>query len=94
MVCKKKNCLLCKAIHAPQSCKEYQEDLRIKAANDKAAQETQKMIEVCVCVCVCARMRVREYACVNLYNVHMCVTMCVSWVHLYIVHYCNVPTFS
>ena len=27
-------------------CKEYQEDLRIKAANDKAAQETQKMLEV------------------------------------------------
>ena len=28
------------------NCKEYQEDLRIKAANDKAAQETQKMLEV------------------------------------------------
>lgn len=54
MVCGKKNCLLCKAIHTPQSCKEYQEDLRINAANDKAAQETQKMIEVCVCVCVFA----------------------------------------
>ena len=46
MVCGKKNCLLCKAIHTPQTCKEYQEDLRIKAANDKAAQETQKMLEV------------------------------------------------
>jgi len=47
MVCGKKNCLLCKAIHTPMTCKEYQEDLRIKAANDKAAQETKKMIEVC-----------------------------------------------
>ena len=47
MVCGKKNCLLCKAIHYPEmNCKEYQEDLRVKAANDKAAQETQKMIEV------------------------------------------------
>ena len=46
MVCGKKNCLLCKAIHTPMNCKEYQEDLRIKAANDKAAQETKKMIEV------------------------------------------------
>ena len=33
------------SIHPPQSRKEYLEDLRIKAANDKAAQETQKMIE-------------------------------------------------
>ena len=38
---------MCKAIHYPEmNCKEYQEDLRIKAANDKAAQETQKMLEV------------------------------------------------
>lgn len=45
-VCNKRNCLLCKAIHHPEmNCKEYQEDLRIKAANDKAAQETQKMLE-------------------------------------------------
>ena len=46
MVCGKNNCLLCKAIHTPMTCKEYQEDMRIKAANDKAAQETQKMLEV------------------------------------------------
>ena len=46
-VCNKRNCLLCKAIHYPEmNYKEYQEDLRIKAANDKAAQETQKMLEV------------------------------------------------
>ena len=41
----KKNCLLCEAIHSPQFCtvaKEYLEDLRIKAANDKAALDTQK----------------------------------------------------
>ena len=31
-------------IHSPQSCEEYLEDMRIKAANDKAAIETQKMI--------------------------------------------------
>jgi len=46
MVCSKINCLICKAIHTPMTCNEYQEDLRIKAANDKAAQETKKMIEV------------------------------------------------
>ena len=28
MMCGKKNCLLCEAIHSPQSCKEYLEDLR------------------------------------------------------------------
>ena len=33
-------------------CKEYQEDLRIKVASDKAAQETQKMLEVCICNCL------------------------------------------
>ena len=50
-VCNKRNCLLCKAIHHPEmNCKEYQEDLRIKAANDKAAQETQQMLEVYMCV--------------------------------------------
>ena len=63
MVCGKKNCLLCKAIHTPQSCKEYQEDLRIKAANDKVAQETQKMIEVCTVKCVCAYVCVYVCAC-------------------------------
>ena len=40
-----KNCLLCVVIHFPQSCEQYLEDLRIKTANDKAALETQKMIE-------------------------------------------------
>ena len=39
--------MLCKAIHYPEmNCKEYQEDLRIKAANDEAAKATQKMLEV------------------------------------------------
>eukprot|EP00118_Oscarella_pearsei_P003778 m.15729 g.15729 ORF g.15729 m.15729 type:complete len:739 (+) comp26514_c0_seq6:85-2301(+) len=45
-VCKKRNCLLCKAIHHPEmNCKEYQDDLKRKAANDVAARATQEMLD-------------------------------------------------
>ena len=55
-VCNKRNCLLCKAIHSPMTCKEYQEDLRIKAANDEAAQATQRMLEVHTQLLYCMMM--------------------------------------
>ncbi|XP_071116528.1 ranBP-type and C3HC4-type zinc finger-containing protein 1-like [Haliotis cracherodii] len=44
-VCKKENCLTCKAIHEDMNCREYQEDLKRRSSNDKAAQQTQKMLE-------------------------------------------------
>lgn len=44
-VCKKENCLTCKAIHEGMNCKEYQEDLRIRSSNDKAAKQTNKMLK-------------------------------------------------
>ena len=44
--CNQENCLMCKAIHKPMNCKEYQEDLQRKAANDEAARATQQMLQV------------------------------------------------
>ena len=51
-LCKKRNCLLCKAIHEDMNCQEYQEDLKRRAENDAAAKATQDMLEVCVHTCV------------------------------------------
>ena len=47
-LCKKRNCLLCKAIHEDMNCQEYQEDLKRRAENDAAAKATQDMLEVSV----------------------------------------------
>lgn len=44
-ICKKPNCLLCKAIHEDMDCQEYQDDLKRRAENDAAAQATQNMLE-------------------------------------------------
>ncbi|KAJ8303511.1 hypothetical protein KUTeg_019907 [Tegillarca granosa] len=44
-VCKHENCLTCKAIHEGMNCKQYQEDLKIRASNDKAAKRTQEMLQ-------------------------------------------------
>ncbi|CAH1779032.1 unnamed protein product [Owenia fusiformis] len=44
-VCGNQNCLTCKAIHKGINCRQYQEDIRIRAANDIAAQQTQKMLQ-------------------------------------------------
>ena len=46
VVCEKKNCLTCKAIHVGQNCKEYQDDLKIKAQNNADAKKTQEALEV------------------------------------------------
>ncbi|XP_029469129.1 ranBP-type and C3HC4-type zinc finger-containing protein 1-like isoform X1 [Rhinatrema bivittatum] len=43
-LCKKNNCLLCKAIHEKMNCREYQDDLRMRAQNDLAARQTTEML--------------------------------------------------
>ena len=47
--CGKVNCLVCKAIHENMNCKQYQDDIKLKAKNDKEAQQTQRHIEVINC---------------------------------------------
>ncbi|XP_054553229.1 ranBP-type and C3HC4-type zinc finger-containing protein 1 isoform X2 [Talpa occidentalis] len=44
-VCSHINCLLCKAIHEKMNCKEYQDDLALRAQNDVAAQQTTAMLK-------------------------------------------------
>ncbi|XP_006881471.1 PREDICTED: ranBP-type and C3HC4-type zinc finger-containing protein 1 [Elephantulus edwardii] len=45
-VCLHVNCLLCKAIHEKMNCKEYQDDLALRAQNDVAARQTTEMLKV------------------------------------------------
>ncbi|XP_074867550.1 ranBP-type and C3HC4-type zinc finger-containing protein 1 [Carettochelys insculpta] len=47
-VCQKVNCLLCKAIHENMNCKEYQDDLRLRAQNDQDARQTTEMLTTMV----------------------------------------------
>lgn len=44
-ICGRNNCLTCKAIHPDQTCKDYQDDLRIRAENDDAAKKTQAVLD-------------------------------------------------
>ncbi|CAL8339319.1 unnamed protein product [Lota lota] len=44
-LCMETNCILCKAIHKNMNCKQYQDDLRIRAENDLAAKQTKDMLE-------------------------------------------------
>lgn len=44
-LCDETNCILCRAIHSDMNCKDYQDDLRIRAENDQAAQQTKQMLE-------------------------------------------------
>lgn len=44
--CGHTNCILCKAQHEDMNCQEYQDDIKLKAANDEAARQTQEMLEV------------------------------------------------
>lgn len=39
-------CVCRQAIHKDMNCKDYQDDLRIRAENDQAAQQTRQMLEV------------------------------------------------
>lgn len=43
--CKETNCILCRAIHNDMNCKDYQDDLRIRAENDLAAQKTKQLLD-------------------------------------------------
>ncbi|MCJ8744494.1 hypothetical protein PDJAM_G00119410 [Pangasius djambal] len=45
-ICNETNCLLCKAIHKGMNCKEYQDDLRLRAENDAAAKRTTETLEL------------------------------------------------
>ncbi|MGH0132846.1 UNVERIFIED_CONTAM: hypothetical protein FKN15_050894 [Acipenser sinensis] len=45
-ICKKRNCLLCKAIHEGMNCRQYQDDLQFRAINDSAARKTTEMLNV------------------------------------------------
>ncbi|XP_044151776.1 ranBP-type and C3HC4-type zinc finger-containing protein 1-like [Bufo gargarizans] len=47
-ICDAQNCLICKAIHNGMNCKEYQDDLRIRAQNDTAAKQTSDMLKTLV----------------------------------------------
>ncbi|KAM7422960.1 hypothetical protein PAMA_010816 [Pampus argenteus] len=44
-LCNETNCILCRASHKGMNCKDYQDDLRIRAENDQAAQQTKQMLE-------------------------------------------------
>lgn len=44
-VCMKENCLTCAAIHDGQSCKQYQDDIKRRAAQDVDAAATQLELE-------------------------------------------------
>ncbi|XP_034021967.1 ranBP-type and C3HC4-type zinc finger-containing protein 1 [Thalassophryne amazonica] len=44
-LCNETNCILCRAIHKGMNCKDYQDDLRIRAENDLAAKQTNQMLE-------------------------------------------------
>lgn len=45
-VCFHINCLLCKAIHEHMNCREYQDDLALRAQNDVAARQTTEMLRL------------------------------------------------
>uniref|UniRef100_H3A7A9 RING-type domain-containing protein n=1 Tax=Latimeria chalumnae TaxID=7897 RepID=H3A7A9_LATCH len=47
-LCNQNNCLLCKAIHQGMNCKEYQDDLQVRAANDDAARQTSEILTTMV----------------------------------------------
>ena len=47
-ICCKTNCLTCKAIHEGMNCRQYQDDLQIRAENDVAAKQTQEAIQVTI----------------------------------------------
>ncbi|XP_074754404.1 sharpin isoform X2 [Athene noctua] len=47
-ICQALNCLLCKAIHEGKNCRQYQDDLQVKAQNDSAARQTKDMLQTLV----------------------------------------------
>ncbi|XP_030342940.1 sharpin isoform X2 [Strigops habroptila] len=47
-VCQALNCLLCKAIHEGRNCRQYQDDLELRARNDAEARQTSAMLQTLV----------------------------------------------
>ncbi|KAM7071319.1 LOW QUALITY PROTEIN: sharpin, partial [Acridotheres tristis] len=47
-VCGALNCLLCKAIHEGQNCRQYQDELQLRALHDAAARQTRDMLQTLV----------------------------------------------
>ncbi|XP_074549961.1 ranBP-type and C3HC4-type zinc finger-containing protein 1 [Halichoeres trimaculatus] len=47
-VCRKHNCLICKAIHEGMNCKQYQDDLAVRAKNDSEARRTTHLLKTLV----------------------------------------------
>ncbi|KAF7213988.1 ranBP-type and C3HC4-type zinc finger-containing protein 1 [Nothobranchius furzeri] len=47
-VCRKHNCLICKAVHEGMNCKQYQDDLTARAKNDSAARRTTHLLKTLV----------------------------------------------
>ena len=47
-ICHKTNCLTCKAIHEGMNCRQYQDDLQMRAGNDVAAKQTHDTIQVMI----------------------------------------------
>ncbi|KAM4793656.1 LOW QUALITY PROTEIN: sharpin [Cyanocitta cristata] len=47
-VCGALNCLLCKAIHEGQNCRQYQDELQLRALDDAAARQTRDMLQTLV----------------------------------------------
>ncbi|XP_061640291.1 ranBP-type and C3HC4-type zinc finger-containing protein 1 isoform X2 [Phyllopteryx taeniolatus] len=45
-LCGQVSCIICRAIHEDMNCKEYQEELRIRAENDEPAQKTQQLLKL------------------------------------------------
>uniref|UniRef100_A0A8D2P976 RING-type domain-containing protein n=1 Tax=Zosterops lateralis melanops TaxID=1220523 RepID=A0A8D2P976_ZOSLA len=44
-VCGALNCLVCKAIHEGQDCRQYQDELQLRALHDAAARQTRDMLQ-------------------------------------------------
>ncbi|XP_064410058.1 ranBP-type and C3HC4-type zinc finger-containing protein 1 [Latimeria chalumnae] len=47
-ICQRLNCLICKAIHEGMNCRQYQDNLQIRALNDVAARQTTEMLNFLV----------------------------------------------
>lgn len=47
-VCEKVNCLRCNVIHMEKTCKEYQDDVKLKAVNDVNAKKDKEALDVCL----------------------------------------------
>ena len=45
-VCNTLNCTQCRMIHEGQNCREFQDDIRLRANNDQTAQATQEALDV------------------------------------------------